>query len=495
MFNKSQFIKSFISSSAFKTLLSTLKHQKFVPFLSNPNLKSYQTLHTFPISRYSFSSSQNSPQSPLHEDLTILKDNLPQEELINMRRLLEKYNSTFQTHLLTPNEMQLISAILQKLSLAHKQAGNPEKAYQYLLERNSLFQKQGIKDTLDVAQNYHDMASILWTLGNWTEAQDYFNEADRICQSLPHNKEARDLMVQNWHYLAKMNMYQNSDKALEFYKAILEKANSIIKSVLAEIYQEMGSIYHSKGNIDKTVEYWEKGLEIAISQSGENSKAAYKILDDIASFLSFQDQYTRSEPYSLRCLKIALKIFPENSEEIGLAYLQLVSVYRGKQDFPKALDYYHSAVKVFENLPEEDALITLYNSYFQMGVLYKFLGNHQEAENFFLKADKTLLRFNREPNSSNVIVLSRWAKQLYKQKFVAESKAYYWKAINVLKSIDSSHKSQIILTYVELGIIAVDEGNLKEALELFKESERNLESDDSFNFRIVNLFLGSVYLQ
>jgi len=57
------------------------------------------------------------------------------------------------------------------------------------------------------------------------------------------------------------------------------------------------------------MEYWTKGLETAIKYFGENSRDAFSISKQIATFLYDHGQYSRALQYTKTNMKIVLENF------------------------------------------------------------------------------------------------------------------------------------------------------------------------------------------
>ena len=410
-----------------------------------------------------------------------------------MSKALDRYaiNKEKLTQM-TSDEVKLISSALHHLSLAHIQAGNQDKAYEYLSETDHIFQQLGIKDTIDAALNDYHLSSILISQERFLEAEKYLDEVNRICQLLSEDPEAKSLRVQSWYLLAQVEGQSSQDKALELYNAILENISDVkelaLPSLLPSVHREMGEIYQSRGEIDKMIKSWENGLQTAIKYFGEDSMIAFNFAENLA----FEYRDARGEPYAEDYAKMTLKIYPYLDEKVAESYANLGDIYHSNGKYSQAVNSYNEAFKIYEKLPEDYSDI-LYNLYFDMTTAQASLDDHQQASHFLSKADQTLIKVYHKPNLNVAAVYCGWASDLNSFGMSIASREYYQRAIELYKTLDPSMKGRVFSIYSKLGQIAYAEGNWNEALEIWKEAEEYLDQTDARSVQMVYFVLESIY--
>ena len=453
-------------------------------FLSAPSFKAFFCNRTIP--SYPFSSSfKNLQRTDLQEDMNLLLSTaFSREELTNTTEILEKYSECKDFSLLTENEIQWISWVLYNLSQAQMERNNYDRAYRYLAEHEDLYKKIGIKDNFDLAQNYYYRAYIYLEQNNLSDADRYLNEVSRICQLLEEdNQDVKGLKVQYTCSLASLSVKsgQDQDKALVLYNSVLKNQSDlregVLPTVLMEVHQGMGWIFSLRNDIEKAMDSWTKGLEIAVKHFGENSKDTYVFYALMADFLSQRGEYLKAQQYGEKGVQAALKVFSKDSFEVATGYTTLGKIYQKTRDSTKALNSFKKAAKIFETSPEYYSNV-LCEAYFQMALTYVLQGNSQEASDFLAKADQALVLPSERSQFQLGEKYFKWAQDIQDLgNMMEESKAYYWKALEAYQRCEPVNKSGILGVYANLGLISYGEKDWNRACELLKEYEMRLDED------------------
>ena len=156
------------------------------------------------------------------------------------------------------------------------------------------------------------------------------NYADAIKASekaLEYNPDNLDL----YGYVAgSYNQMKQYDKAIATYEKILTMANSTDVERIANVITGMGDIYSEMKDSVKTVECYQRALEIDPANSGALNNYAY-----------FLAQRAQDLDRAERMAALALKYEPDNANFIDT----YAWVYFAKKDYTKALLYIKSAVE------------------------------------------------------------------------------------------------------------------------------------------------------
>ena len=493
MFRRPQVLKKFVS----KTLNSTLHNISYKSLPLFPLSIYTKSLTNYQIPIYSFSSSSQNPsslQSDFKEDLKDLdQSKYTQEQQDYMAYILAKYAAQKEDlSVFTQEELVWVSDALYFLSLAYNKANNYEKAYKYLQLENELLQKMGIKDTKEIAQN-HFGSAICLQKGNPTEAEHHFKETIRICGLLEADKDTKDILLRSYCYLATIYMKTDKEKALEYHHLALEKVNEAkelgVEKLMMHIYEEMTQIYNSRNDLTKAADTCKKGLDFVIKNFGDKSREALNFSSDLAALYAKQGQYARAEQYAEESLKRATSLYQKNSPEVANAHSLLGGIHNGNEDFIAALESYDKAAKIYEKLKSDD----LKNVHFHLAMIYHSLSDYEEAWRFLSKASSAYLKSQAEPSLDLAIIHYKLAKKLKEHKRESESRAHFEKALEMLKTVEPSQTTIISDIYGSMASMAYAQQDWNRALELFQESERYLDKNDSFTRRAFNTFLGSIY--
>jgi len=454
--NRYQFLKRLVKSHSSKP-----KGPFQAPFFS------LKKTFKFPI--YSFSSSQfvgSRRQTNYHDEFTLLTS-FSREKLANASHFMDKYTKCEDLSLLTQEDRTEISHVLLHLAFAQKAKGNSDKAYRYLREDEELLHNAGIKDTIHLAQNYHLRADIYMEKNNLVDSEHYLNQIESICkQPSSNSQQAKSLRLQGWCSLAHVyNLKDDQDRALDLFNSILKKISDVQESslpaLLRDVYQGMASIYSSRYDVEKAIDSYLKGLDVATKYHGENSAEAFSIYVDMTTFLYQHGHDEIALRMGQKRLQAAQNAFSKDSTEIASSHLFLGHVETALGDYNKALNSYREALKVFGKTPENH-LTFLHDAYFQLVKVYCFIGDYQKALDFLSKADQALVKANSENKLGLAEMYFKWAQEFGELGgLVEESKNYTWKALDLYKSSEPLDKRAILEIYAHLGMTAFGEGDWK----------------------------------
>ena len=207
-------------------------------------------------------------------------------------------------------------------------------------------------------------------------------------------------------------------KALGYYK----KALSIRLSVfgenhpeVADSYNNIGSIYDSQGDYAKALEYYKKALSIRLSVFGENHPDVADSYNNIGFIYDSQWDYANASEYYKKALSIRLSVFGKNHPDVADCYNNIGGIYSSQGDYANALEYYKKALSIRlsvfgENHPE---VATCYND---ISIIYFFQSNFSQALDYLIKSLKIysgLYGYNtQDANSCSKVVYVTYCKLL-----------------------------------------------------------------------------------
>jgi len=254
----------------------------------------------------------------------------------------------------------------------------------------------------------------------------------------------------------------------------------------------MGAAYEARKDLEKTMECWIKGLDMATKSFGENSHQSFLFSKLLASFLCKQEQFQKALPYAKKSLEIALNVFSNDSEEVASSYKILGDIYINQQDPTKALIPYKKAADFYEKAPSPNCL---YEIYFQLVGISCFQGDFQQASNFLAKANQALMATSGLSKERVAETYRDWAQMMESfSNMIEESKIYYLKAADLFKSFKPLNKALIEGIYSKVGRMAWKQKDWNKALECFQECEKHIEKTDLNSVRAVNMFQGLIFL-
>ena len=497
----------FYLCSCFKQFSSFQRSTKSFKALTHTN-----TFNCAPFSSFQKSRHLNGEK----QDLSFLTD-LTDEQITASHQILEKYRSSEDANNLNSEEVASLSVLLEKLVHAHGTKNHLDKISQYL--RRDLNLLKGTQNSSLIANVNHLLGVSYYDTNNFEKAEYHFKEACSGCKRLEETEEAKILMIKSQVALGIIYCRRNdAGKALEIFDSVVKKTSeapeAYLGDTLIDIYQEIEKLYlsgcsgrRSKHLMARVQRPMVKALENAKKKSGEYSQKVFLLTSLLARSFAYQkkDNFARMNigiqalPYAEKSLEIALKVFGEESIEVGQSYCLLANVYLINGDFEKSLELCRKAEEIFKK-KGESCLDDLAEIYFILAKSYRMKEEYQkEALDFYSKA----IEIKGEEGIRVAQMALEWAKLFQEdEKNMSESKVYLSKALDLYDKLEPSNKSQIAEIKLYLGRVIQNDGDSDKAFELFKESRSLLSMvsavegfRDSRSDLLLDILLGTAYLK
>lgn len=145
-----------------------------------------------------------------------------------------------------------------------------------------------------------------------------------------------------------------------------------LKKETAVIFQNMGNIYHIRGELNKALEMQEKALNIYHELDDNNGVAS--IYCNLGNLYGSKSEVSKSLEMYNKSLDISREI--ENKEGMASNYCNMATVYQTIGEFDKALELLKKAEELYIVLDQKDSLAIVYNN---MGIAYEFKNEFKKA--------------------------------------------------------------------------------------------------------------------
>ena len=307
----------------------------------------------------------------------------------------------------------------------------------------------------------------------------------------------------------------NAQTGLDSLKILLK--NSSNDSTSIKLNLELGKQWKGK-NIETSIVYFNTAIEISENNDWQSMTA--NLLDDIGEGLAIDRKKT------LEFLERGISEYKASKDDVAIMrfYFRIGTLNYRYQNYPKAIELLHIAVKIGEKLNEEPALA---KSYDNLGLAYKYSGQFDKAAIYQFKAinlfeklgDKNIRKthaniavtYVQQGNYEKSIEHYKIALNLFlieKEKHYAafcyknlgnvfalleehdSSLVYYNNAFEIYKELNdqvgiSNYHMVIGVRYTKLGMLQEASLSHKRALETFPENGRT-----SLLFHIYNNLSG-----
>ncbi len=261
--------------------------------------------------------------------------------------------------LLHPNvEKNKKSKILNKLSQSAKFLGDLDRAYSYQLE--SLLISESLENKLGIARGHYEIGNILQVQENYRNALDHYQTA------------------------------------LE-YQTVLQDSFTLFSCLAA-----LGTVYHELEEIDSSLLFNNRSLQIAFQLNYETGKGyAYQNLASNFFSLNHLDN-------SIRYCELALEIKEKINDPWGAsgASSYLGFLYLRNDDLPQAQKYLDQALKISQEIKAKARLSDIY---LHQSELFSRQGYYQKAN----KSLKQHIEINKEIINENSMMKMEAARVHY----------------------------------------------------------------------------------
>jgi len=293
----------------------------------------------------------------------------------------------------------------ENLELAFKYASTEKAKFSTLKSLANLYQKMSLyeraREKLSQARQYvpkknsKEMVSLIfeeiwvdYLTGNIREAFRLLDDFETIFDFIKDKlelEERENMQTSSYSKRALLLNYTGDlQKSLEYYSKVLEietKNNS--HGGLAAVYNNMAGVYQSQGKCSKAIKMYEKSQELDKKMGNRLGTAIG--CNNLAEMYTFLNDLKKAEEYLNEYLSISKKI--HNKLGFGFAYINFGVIYLRKGDNNKALNYYNDAVNIFEELKSTSMLMETYD---QLSWLYFEIKNVKKATEYTEKINQYL---------------------------------------------------------------------------------------------------------
>ncbi len=309
------------------------------------------------------------------------------------------YNSFNSLEKVAENDSLKMLGLVRKITSLHRQ----DKVSQAKKEIKA-FEKKYKKIAPKVF-----LAEFPFELGKFYIGQKNFNKAKKEFERVTKKFDETALSDDAEFYLGKIQITINEiEKGLEILTAFPQKYPS--SDVLAQVYTTLGYAYTQREQYDAAMKAYKNALKLEPNTYQNYREATDKLLEIYLSLRLFEPALTLCEKY--------LEKYPE-SDNVFDMQVQIGILYRETEKYSQGLELFQSILKdgdidqqaaiqyniaqCFQGLGELERAISEYlkvdfigetklewgiTGLYQAGLIYKQLGNFQQANNLFNKIIK-----------------------------------------------------------------------------------------------------------
>ncbi len=248
---------------------------------------------------------------------------------------------------------------LNKLAGTYFQS-NPDSTYYYGKKAVDLSRK--INYDAGLANGLLQTGHVDYFKGKSTEAQQELGEAIGIFKKLNDKKG----LVASYQFLGSMyTLLADYPQAIKNLTLAIDINNSLGDDELMQtnLYKSMGNVYFSKGELSKSLDYYYKGLFIAIKN--HYTLPAGNLYNNIGAALQDMEVYPNALEHFNKALEILGKT--DNTQALGTINQNIGEILLAQNDLDGAIRYLNKANYIVNKQNDKDGLSSVYTD---LGLCY-----------------------------------------------------------------------------------------------------------------------------
>ncbi len=337
---------------------------------------------------------------------------------------------------------------------------NFEDGIKHLREAARIY--QSLSDTVGLGDVYLDLGNAFLGSGRLQAGLDTIHEARSFYLSMTTSPipeivlKAQNGVLGTYHYewneVNRVSGYEKSMPIIIEYEQWTKVFQSSEDKLLT-LYNDFGLTFAGKGELDKALEYWSKGL--AIAHRLNDWRGAHFLQVNIAWLLGRRGEYDEARKHLIENLSNLNKYEKDFVSGLGQAYGALGGMEANQSNYVSALEHQLIALGYYEKAARPNEYASALAS---LGRLYIKQSDTVNATAYLNKALESYRKL--QDNRGIALVLSRLGDvAVYKRRF-ADALAYYSQSISLSRPFGNSNQlvsylSEAASMYLQL----VQEGN------------------------------------
>lgn len=247
-----------------------------------------------------------------------------------------------------------------------------------------------------------------------------------------------------------------------------DKAEILLKDAAAERIQELSDDFYQLGKINELrLDYREalRYYELATNIQPDNEEYVFKA-GEIADMLGL---YNKSLEFYQKSLTLAIKKFGNYSKEVASVYAAVGIVYYTLSNYEQALEYYTNGLSIRESILGKEHLETSH-SYNNIGFVYLDKGEYGKALEYFKKAATILEKILGKKHQDTATAYDNMGSTYLNMGNSDVALKYCKKAISIRKLLLGNEHPETANSYNNIGRIYIKKGNFEQALKYFSKA-------------------------
>ena len=324
-------------------------------------------------------------------------------------------------------------------------------------------------------------ANVLKLTGEWTKAEESYNEALQLVKAVDDETLKAEINIQTGDLFKQKRENEKAETCFLTAKSIFEKSND--KPGLAKVYGNLGNITFFKGNHEEAMKLYDKQRKFAEESTTDNEAA--KAYGNIGLAYFHKGNYEEAMKYYKLRLDIAKR--SGDMREVCTTFGDIGIMLRNQGDIKGAMQHFekqHDLAKEFGDKRSTS------NAIGRMGLIYAGQGKYNKA----VKCHSTHLQLAEELGDKHGISRAKGNLgnvKLYKGDYEGAMQCYQAQ-LKITKELEDKRGTSIVVG--NIGLIYDFQSDFEKAMQYYKlqlKLAEELGDKRSISIAVVNM--GNVY--
>jgi TolB-like protein/tetratricopeptide (TPR) repeat protein len=288
------------------------------------------------------------------------------------------------------------------------------------------------KKALDIDPNYTDALikagfTVGYTLNLFSEALGYLEKAERIFEGRNETQSsdyAGLMMNIGTVYGSKGQL----DRALEYYlnsQSIMDRLGLQNAARYADLMNNIGGVHGSKGQFDRELEYYLNSQSIYDRLGFQNTASYAVLMNNIGGVYGSKGQFNRALEYYLNSQSIYDRLGLQNTASYAGLMASIGVVYGSKGQLDRVLEYDLNSKFIYDRLGLQNTA-SYAGLMMNIGIVYSSKGQLDRALEYYLNSQSIMDRLGLQ-NTVGYAGLMYVMAMLYEQRGQRDMAGRYYR--------------------------------------------------------------------
>ena len=380
-----------------------------------------------------------------------------EEKTISEESYREQLQQVFDGH---ENFLKLIDEMARRYAMTdYKGISDINRQIQECIE-NSEFERADslINSKGDINQRNQDLQNKKETTQKLAELhkqaqEDYETSLNDLAQD-HYNK----------HLICAAN-YQNDSAAYW-----LEQRAALDDTTNVEWLNDAGLfINRNLANYDLALEYFLKGLALALAQYGENNEHVVVLYNNIGRLYDDKEDYKQALENLFNSLNLSKSVLGDEHSFTASIFNNIGLVYDKQGKFDQAFEYLFKANNIWEKVHGHDH-INVATSYNNIGLVYTHQLNVDSALRYFTKSLDIFERILGLENTHTAIIYDNLGLIYNSKGDYEQSIVFHQKALDIRERVLGTNHPDVAASYNNIGLVYNSKQEYRNALECYNKA-------------------------